>query len=157
MSRLKCARQAGFTLLEVVVAAAVLGVGMAVAIQLFSNGLGNMRRVDMAHQAMSYAESIMGDLLSDDTIRGPYRVSGDLDDNFEYRAFVDYWTPPSTGGQLVDPESENKISLLSLKVEVEFKNSKYARVYRAFSLKAVSQEFQSQDDLINPLGDAVQR
>ena len=49
----------GFTLLEVVVAVAILGIGMGVAMQIFSGGLKNVHRISQAHRAMNHAENIM--------------------------------------------------------------------------------------------------
>ena len=49
----------GFTLLEVVVALAILGVSVAIVMQIFSGGLKNLRRIDLAHRAMSHGENVM--------------------------------------------------------------------------------------------------
>ena len=62
---------AGFTLLEVLVAVSILGLGVAVTMQTFSGGLKNVRRIDLAHQAMGHAENIMNRLLSDEDLVAP--------------------------------------------------------------------------------------
>ena len=65
----------GFTLLEVVVATALLGIGVGVAMQVFSGGLKNIQRIDMAHRAMNHAENVMNEILSDQSITGPTEIS----------------------------------------------------------------------------------
>jgi len=60
----------GFSLLEIVVALAILGMGVAVVMQIFSGGLKNIHRIDMAHQAMNHAENVMNEILSNEAVRG---------------------------------------------------------------------------------------
>ncbi len=136
---------AGFTLLEVVVATAVLAIGVAVAMQVFSGGLSNLHRIDMAHRAMSHAENIMSELLADQDIRGPYHASGDLDKDFLYEAQVDYWNDPNPAA-LMDPAlpatGAPQVYLLSFSVRIEFKNvaNNNRRYYQAYCLKAVTED-----------------
>ena len=128
----------GFTLLEVVVAVAILGVGVAVSMQIFSGGLRNLHRIDLAHRAMAHAENVMSDLLADDSIRGPYQLSDDLDEDFSFEATIDYWNEPDQG--LRPLQSSETISLLGISVQVNFKNNENRRVYRTFCFKAVSEQ-----------------
>jgi len=126
----------GFTLLEVVVAVAILSVGVGVSMQIFSGGLKNIHRIDMAHRAMNHAENIMNEVLCDQSIIEPTQLSGDLDDDFSYTAEVDYWEPPED--QLSLDIVENRIELLSVVVDIHFKNDRFGKKYRAVCLKAVS-------------------
>ena len=141
---------AGFTLLEVVVATAVLAIGVAIAMQVFSGGLSNLHRIDMAHRAMSHAENIMSELLSDQDIRGPYQESGDLDDDFLYQAQVDYWNDPNPS-TLMDPSLPTtgaaQVYLLAISVRIDFKHvrNNNQRYYEAFCLKAVAEDQGQQD------------
>lgn len=128
----------GFTLLEVVVAVAILGVGVGISMQIFSGGLKNIHRIELAHIAMNHAENIMNEILADAEIIGPAQLSGDLDDDFNYTAQIDYWTPPDEGLSL--DIVENKIELLSVVVEINFKNDRFGKKYRAACLKAVALE-----------------
>ena len=127
----------GFTLLEVVVATALLGIGVGVAMQVFSGGLKNIERIDMAHRAMNHAENVMNEILSDQSITGPTELSGDLDEDFSYSASVQYWTPPEDQGLSIDI-TENKIDLLSVVVDIQFKHDRFGKHYQAVCLKAVS-------------------
>ena len=126
----------GFTLLEVVVAVAILGVGVGAAMQIFSGGLKNIHRVEMAHRAMNHAENIMNEILSDEAIIGPTQISADLDEDFSYSAEVDYWDAPES--ELALNPVETRIELLSVVVDVHFKNDPNGKKYRAICLKSVS-------------------
>jgi general secretion pathway protein I len=132
-------RVRGFTLLEVVVAVAILGVSVGLAVQLFSQGLNNVRRIELAHQAMSHAENLMNEILSDESIDGPRQFAGDLDEDFTFRAAVDYWEPPSES-RLPLPEVESRIQLLSVMVEVHYRDDPHGKLFRTATLKSVSNE-----------------
>jgi len=125
----------GFTLLEVLVAVSILGLGVAVTMQTFSGGLKNVRRIDLAHQAMGHAENIMNRLISDEDLIGPIQLEGDLDDEFDYSAIVDFWEPPQPGLSLevaVPP-----VNLLLVEVRVRYKNDSRGKFYTARCLKLV--------------------
>jgi len=126
----------GFTLLEVVVAVAILGIGLGIAMQIFSGGLKNIQRVSQSHSAMNHAENIMNEILSDETIISPMETSEDLDEDFSYSAVVDYWEPP------VDELSlnvvETPMEMLSVVVDIHFKNDPNGKKYRIICLKSVS-------------------
>ena len=126
---------AGFTLLEVLVAVSILGLGVAVTMQTFSGGLKNVRRIDLAHGAMGHAENIMNRLLSDEDLVGPIQLDGNLDDEFDYTATVDFWEPPQRGlslGIAVPP-----VHLLLVEVRVRYKNDSRGKFYTARCLKLV--------------------
>ena len=136
-------RSDGFTLLEVVVATAILSVGVAMAMQVFSGGLRNLHRIHLAHRAMAHAENIMSELLSDGELRGPYQSGGELDEDFSYQAAVDYFDDPNPS-TMIDAELVNAatgpVYLLSVVVEVHFKNDPNNRLYRVVGMKAVSED-----------------
>lgn len=126
----------GFSLLEIVVAVAILAAGVGSALQIFSGGMNNIRRIDKAHRAMNHAENVMNEILSDQNIVGPMSVSGNLDDDFSFDVTVDFWEPPEMGMQLeiVQPQMQ----LLSVVVDINFKQDRFGKKYRAVCLKAVS-------------------
>lgn len=132
-------RQRGFTLLEIIVAVAILAMGIGTAMQIFSGGMNNVRRIDLAHRAMDHAENVMSEILSDRNIVGPIQLGGDLDEDFRFTVSVDYWDPPRHNPLPIDV-TQNRIDLLSVLVEIHFKNDRRGKMYRAVSLKAVSLE-----------------
>jgi prepilin-type N-terminal cleavage/methylation domain-containing protein len=136
----------GFTLLEIVVAVAILSMGMTVALQIFSGGLKNIHRIDLAHQAMRHAENVMNDLLSNQDIRMPATMSGDLDEEFSYTASVEYWREPRDRVSLdiVDPG----VYMLKVTVDVHYRNEPRGKHYRTVSLKTVSER----QEPFSPLG-----
>ena len=128
----------GFTLLEIVVALAILGMGVGVVMQIFSGGLKNIHRIDMAHQAMNHAENVMNEILSNEAVRGEMSFSDDLDEEFAYTAEVRNWEAPDDefGIDIVEPGAY----LLSIQVDVHFKNDRNGKLYRTVCLKTVPNE-----------------
>ncbi|MDA2933885.1 type II secretion system GspH family protein [Acidobacteria bacterium AH-259-D05] len=128
----------GFTLLEIVVALAILGMGVGVVMQIFSGGLKNIHRIDLAHQAMNHAENVMNEILSDETIVGEVSLAGDLDEEFDYMAEVRHWEEPEDN--LSIEVAEPAAYLLSVRVDVHFKNDPHGKLYRTECLKTVPNE-----------------
>ena len=126
----------GFTLLEIVVALAILGVGLATTMQIFSGGLKNIYRLDLAHRAMNHAENVMNQILSDELIIESTRLSGSLDEDFGYTAAVDYWQDPRE--QLALDTVTPTTFLLSVSVDIYFKNDPRGKLYRTVCLKTVA-------------------
>ena len=141
----------GFTLLEVVVALAILGVSVAIVMQIFLGGLKNLRRIDLAHRAMSHAENVMSEILADREIIGEGARSGELDNEFRYTAEVTEWEIPQEqlSLELVAPTSR----LLQVTVLIHFVNDRFGKSYRLSTLKTVSNADlpQSLADPGNPL------
>lgn len=126
----------GFTLLEVIVSLAVLSIGVAVVLQIFSGGLKNIHRIEMAHRAMSHGENVMSEILADGEILGPQILSGDLDEDFDYTAEIEEWLPPEEHLTL-DVETA-PVRLLSVLVVIRFKHDSGGKTYELRSLKAVA-------------------
>lgn len=106
--------------------------------QIFSGGLKNIHRMELAHQAMNHAENVMSEILTDETIREPLELAENLDEEFRYEAVVDYWEEPKE--RLSIDIVEMDVYLLSVRVNIHFKNDRYGKVYRTASLKTVSRE-----------------
>ncbi len=126
----------GFTLIEVVVALAILGVCVAIVMQIFSSGLKNLRRIELAHRAMAHAENVMNELLADQEIIGAGAMSGELDDEFRYTAEVAEWEAPQEplSLELAAPASR----LLQMTVRIHFINDRFGKSYRLSTLKTVA-------------------
>ena len=119
-------------------AVAVLSIGVGTALQIFSGGFKNLRRIELAHQAMHHAENVMNQILSDEAIREPVRFAEVLDEEFQYEAEVDYWEEPEE--RLSIDVVEMNVYLLSVLVDVQFRNDPHGKMYRTTSLKMVTQE-----------------
>ena len=90
-------RDRGFTLLEVLVALAVLGVGTALALSVVSSSLGNIRKVQIKARTVQHAETVMETTLLDDSIKGPTTLRGDFADGT-------LWSVVVTEVQMPEPE-----------------------------------------------------
>jgi general secretion pathway protein I len=145
-------RASGFTLLEVIVALAIMSLGVTAALSVFSGGLKNIRRIDMAQRAMSHAENVMNEVLSDESLRDPRHFSGDLDEDFTYTAAVDYWQEPR--GRVSLDTAQPNAYMLSIVVEVHFKHDRHGKKYRTVCLKTVSEDMM--ESPASP-GDAIRR
>lgn len=93
----------GFTLIEVIVAIAILSISFVLVLQLFSNGLKAARTSCDYTRAIVLAKDKM-DELSDDPVSG----SGEFDEGFMWESEVEPYKE--------DEESEYK--LLKIKVKV---------------------------------------
>lgn len=129
-------RESGFTLIEVVVALAILGVTVAIVMQVFSSGLKNLRRIDLAHRAMGHAENVMNEILADGEITGAGSTAGELDEEFRYTAELVEWEPP--GDELALDLTQPGIYLLLVTVRIHLVNDRFGKLYRLSSLKAVA-------------------
>lgn len=135
---LQASHMRGFTLLEIVVAVAILGTGVAVAMQIFSSGFKNLHRIELAHRAMNHAENVMDELLSDDSVDQPAQFSGNLDEEFRYTARVDYWEEERE--QLSLDFTQPDAYLLGIEVNIHFKNDLRGKRYRTVCLKILREK-----------------
>ncbi len=126
----------GFTLLEVIVSLAILSIGVGVVFQIFSGGLKNIHRIDLAHRAMSHGENVMSQILADGDIKGDQSLSGDLDQDFDYTVEIEEWQNPED--QLSIDVQNLAMRLLSVLVVIRFKNDPNGKTYQLRCLKAVS-------------------
>ena len=147
----------GFTLLEVVVALAVVGIGITLGMQLFSGALRNIRKIELATQAMNHAENVMNEILSDENIKGARTMHDDLDDNFRWEAVIEeFEIPEQSNWRSMQPFP---MKLLNVRVDVLYKNDRYGKLYRLSSLKPVGLKEPPQTPSpapINPFGNIIQ-
>ncbi|HOW62067.1 MAG TPA: type II secretion system protein [Candidatus Contendobacter sp.] len=80
-------RQHGFSLLEVLVAFAILSVSLGVLLQAFATGLRNAGMADDYTQATLYAESILAAYGREQPLREGVR-EGPINDRFAWRGAV---------------------------------------------------------------------
>jgi prepilin-type N-terminal cleavage/methylation domain-containing protein len=111
-------KNSGFTLLEVLVALTVIGIGTALTLSLFSGSLGNIRKVQARTQSIHHAETVMELALLDDSIKGPTFLEGDFEDGTRWAVQVDEFflpDPPWLGPQ---QQVMMPLALLAFTVEV---------------------------------------
>jgi general secretion pathway protein I len=108
---------AGFTLLEVLIALAILAIAATVTLSLITGSMGNIRKVQQRTRAIELAESEMESALIDTTIVGPTSRSGSLDDGMNWVVRVEDYTEldkPQQLGTIINMP----VKLLSYSVEV---------------------------------------
>ena len=84
-------RQRGFSLLEVLVAFAILSVSLGVLLQVFATGLRNAGMADDYTQATLFAESILT-AIGRETPLSEGDHSGPINDRFSWRSTVSAYT-----------------------------------------------------------------
>jgi len=130
-------RYKGFTLIEVVVALAILGVGLTVIIELFSGGL-RLGRVSMEYtKAVNYARMKMEEMTVNPTVQEG-TVEGESDDKaFRWRVGVKKVDLLS-----IDKSIDYKppIELFQVKIDVFWKSGSKERFTSIESLKAIKPE-----------------
>jgi len=128
----------GFTLLEVLITLAILGVGTALTLSLISGALGNIRKVQLRIRNIHHAETVMELTLLDDSIRGSKVLTGDFEDGTRWTATVSDYEMPRN--QLLPlsaaPRQELPVKMLSYLVEIYTPESSTAS-FRLHTLKLV--------------------
>lgn len=113
----------GFTLLEVLVAMAILGIGAALTMSLISGSMGNIRKVQMRTKIIQHAETVMELSLLDDKIKGPTTLTGDFEDGTRWAMVVENFEIPSTR-PLTTQQVPMPVKMLSYSVAVYGPNSR---------------------------------
>ena len=87
-------KSAGFTLLEVLVALAVLSIGAAMTLSLISGSLRNVRKVQLRNRAIQHAETVLEIALLDDSVKQPTKKNGDFEDGTRFTVDIQEYQPP---------------------------------------------------------------
>lgn len=124
-----CCGSAGFTLLEVMVSVAILGIGLLVIIQLFSGGLSLARATGDHTASVLLAREVMAETLLERPLEEGEK-SGVTEDGFSWRVVVKPY------GEKFD-EFNQAMRVLMVIVDVE-SGEKGIKSYRLTTLKTVS-------------------
>ena len=93
-------KQSGFTLIEVLVAAGVIGITASALFGLLSHSLFNLRKVEDLHRYELVAEDVMNRVLLSSTLAAPASAQGSIDDRgAEWDVSVSPWAPPTLEGK----------------------------------------------------------
>ncbi len=139
------AASAGFTLLEVMVALAVLAVGIAAVLELFGGGLRLMTKSSRRTQAVVYAQNVMDRLLAQSTLDDG-DDGGRFPGGFSWRARVNEIRPDDDASAL-QQKSQNQTEFFRLKqinVEVYWSEGVGEQSYALRSLRTITDQPQPQ-------------
>jgi general secretion pathway protein I len=143
-SRLQAAN-AGFTLLEVMVALAVLAVGIAAVLELFGGGLRLTTKSSRRTQAVVYAQNVMDHLLAQSTLEDG-DDGGQFPGEFSWRTQV-YEIRPDDDASTLQQKSQNQPEFFRLKqinVEVYWSEGVGEQSYALRSLRTITDQPQPQ-------------
>jgi general secretion pathway protein I len=127
----------GFTLLEVLVALAIMAVGAALTMSLMSGSLGNIRKVQLRTRTIQHAETVMELTLLDAAIRQPTRLQGDFQDGTRWQLLVEEIPPPPPPPTRIQGQVQMPVKMLSFAVEV-FAPGSSGPDFRLQTMKLVS-------------------
>jgi general secretion pathway protein I len=139
------AANAGFTLLEVMVALAVLAVGIAAVLELFGGGLRLTTKSSRRTQAVVYAQNVMDRLLAQSTLEDG-DDGGQFPGGFSWRTQV-YEIRPDDDASTLQQKSQNQTEFFHLKqidVEVYWSEGVGEQSYALRSLRTISDQPQAQ-------------
>ena len=122
-------RQCGFSLLEVLVAFAILSVSLGVLYQAFSTSLRNVSAVDHYSRAMVVAEARLAEAVAEMPFReGSDR--GETDDSYRWEVTVARYEEPEKKFK-----SKEQYEPYQIEVEVTWGGKRHPQVYRLSTLR----------------------
>ena len=118
----------GFTLIETLVAMAILSISLVLILQLFSSGLKSSRLSDNYTRAIFHAREKMEEILLDDHFID-MAMEGEFGDGFEWKAQTLRLEP--------DHEEEAKlpVDIFSIKVDVSWHEGSQEKHFEISTLK----------------------
>ena len=112
-------RSRGFTLLEVLIAFAVLAVALGVAFEIFATGLRGARSADALTRAVLIAESRLAGVGAETELT-PGQSAGETDDGIRWR--INIAEPPAAGGDDERLDTPSRPILLDIAVTVSWRD-----------------------------------
>jgi len=137
MKGLRVRKQDGFTLIEVLVAVAILGIGLTMLLELFSGGLRSAKVSEEYTKAVCYGKGKMEEMLtSRDFSEG--ETEGSFDDQFSWKVEVKKSNPSL--GQPNESETKLPIDLFQIVVRVTWQSGRGERNIEMETLRAFKEE-----------------
>ena len=126
----------GFTLIETLVAMAILSISLVVIMQLFSGGLKSSRLSDNYTRAIFHAREKMEEILLDDNFTD-MAMEGEFSDGFEWKAQTLRLEPAQ------EEEAElpvDTFSIFSIKVDVSWHEGSQEKHFEISTLRIGEKE-----------------
>lgn len=120
----KSGKNAGFTLLEVLVALAVFSVGAALMLSLVSGALRNIRKVQLRNRAIQHAETVLEIALLDDSVKQATKRMGDFEDGTRFTVEIEEYQQQAqqerpTAEQILQREQQAQFPVKLFRYTVE--------------------------------------
>jgi len=129
----------GFTLIEVLVAASVLGIAATALFGLLSTSLSNLRKVEDLHRYELAAQDLMNRVLLLQTLPAPATAEGAVDNlSANWRVKITPWAPATL-------EKKPEQAVLNIQVEVIWPGRSSQRNVAVESLKVARIEYSNYD------------
>lgn len=119
--------EAGFTLVEVIVALAMLSAGLALVLLMISNGLGRTASAQQMAEAGSLAQSLMARVGTELAIQ-PGEHEGKFADGYRWRLALAPYGEVRQG-------DDSPIALYAVSTEISWRDHDMLRSYRLTSLR----------------------
>ena len=107
----------GFTLLEVIIALAILAIGVTMTMSLISGSLRNIRRVDLRTRNIQHAQTVLELALLDESVKKPATLRGDFEDGSRWSVEISEYERPNAASDAPLPPNF-PLKLLSYTVEI---------------------------------------
>lgn len=140
MRMLASRSQAGFTLLEVMLAFVLLSTAMALLIAMLSNGLRQVRQAQDETEATLYAQSLFEEIGTLESLKPGIREGEFAGGRYRYRLVVERIADPlpaaSLPGRTASPESLDSAQLFRIDMQVLWGEGKPAERLHFVTLRA---------------------
>jgi len=130
----------GFTLLEVGVALAIVGLGVVICLQIFSGSLRLQDRASRETRAVLYARAVMDALLFGSEVRN-HTEERDTAEGYRAKIVVRDAGPEDGVDFGPDVESNLDLGLRALEVEVAWQDGAGVKTYRLKSMRMAPEDF----------------
>jgi general secretion pathway protein I len=140
-SRLTLHASKGFTLLEVMVALAILGLGIVTVLELFSGSLHIGVKASRHTQAAIYAQNIMDQLFARTTLEDG-EDGGEFPGGYTWRARIQEIHPDEDRARL-QPDRPSQTDLFHLKkieVQIRWDENGGAKAFTLYSLRTQTEQ-----------------